>query len=38
MIDQLNEEVRGERRIRVEVERLASRQEELTASLIMSLG
>jgi hypothetical protein len=38
MIHELNNEVRNERKIRAEIERVNSQQEELTASLIMNLG
>jgi hypothetical protein len=38
MIHELNNEVRSERKIRAEIERVNSQQEELTASLIMNLG
>jgi hypothetical protein len=37
-VHELNEDVRNERRIRAEIERVNSQQEELTASLIMNLG
>ena len=38
LVHELNNEVRNERKIRAEVERANSQQEELTASLIMNLG
>jgi hypothetical protein len=38
MIHELNNEVRSERKIRAEIDRVNSQQEELTASLIMNLG
>jgi hypothetical protein len=38
MIHELNNEVRNERKIRAEIERVNCQQEELTASLIMNLG
>jgi len=38
MVHELNNEVRSERKIRAEIERVNAQQEELTASLIMNLG
>ena len=38
VVHELNDEVRNERKIRAEIERVNSQQEELTASLIMNLG
>jgi hypothetical protein len=38
MIHELNNEVRNERKIRAEIERVNSQQEELTASLTMNLA
>jgi hypothetical protein len=37
MIHELNNEVRSERKIRAEIDRVNSQQEELTASLIINL-
>ena len=38
VVHELNDEVRNERKIRAEIERVNSQHEELTASLIMNLG
>jgi hypothetical protein len=38
VIYELNDEVRNERKIRAEMERVNSQHEELTGSLIMNLG